>query len=77
MKTYGEAYVTNPEWGYFFVAIKQGNEYCTNTYIRTNIALIMTNLGGFLGTSYLITSTLLSGYMSFVFDKSLMKRLYY
>ena len=77
MKTYGEAYVTNPEWGYFFVAVKQGNSYCTNTYIRTNIALIMTNLGGFLGTSYLITSTLLSGYMSFVFDKSLMKRLYY
>ena len=69
--------MTHPDWGYFFVALKQGNEYCSKTYIRPNIVLIMTNIGGFMGTSYLIASTLLYGYMEFVIDKSLMKRLYY
>ena len=37
----------------------------------------MANLGGFLGTVMMVMSALLGSYLSFTFDKSLMKRLYY
>ena len=38
---------------------------------------VMSEVGGFLGTTYLIISTILASYLAFVYDKSLMKRLYY
>ena len=37
---------------------------------------MVAKLGGMLGSSYLILSSLLGSYIRFTFDKSLMKRLY-
>mmetsp|Transcript_46455 Transcript_46455/g.61545 ORF Transcript_46455/g.61545 Transcript_46455/m.61545 type:complete len:145 (+) Transcript_46455:622-1056(+) len=39
--------------------------------------MLMSTVGGFLGTAYLITSTLMGSYLSFTYDKSMMKRLFY
>jgi len=45
--------------------------------VRSNVFALASNLGGFLGTAYLVMNTLLGSFLSFSFDKSLMERLYY
>ena len=38
---------------------------------------MLTQIGGFIGTVYIATRAILSDYLYFKFDSSLMKRLYY
>ena len=74
---YGSIFNTLPEYGYFFATIKQGDQFCEVKWTRDNVAEVMAQVGGFLGTVYLINSTVLASYLGFTYDKSLMRRLYY
>ena len=73
---FSEQYNTKPGWGYFFVAVKQGTQYCKYKWERNAIFITLATAGGFIGTFYLLLTVLFSDYVSFTFDKSLMKRLY-
>jgi len=70
-------YATKYDYGYFFVSLKQGTYVCEYKYDRSNVVGVMATAGGFLSTSYLLMSSILKSYLSFTYDSSLMKRLYY
>mmetsp|Transcript_23294 Transcript_23294/g.27332 ORF Transcript_23294/g.27332 Transcript_23294/m.27332 type:complete len:160 (+) Transcript_23294:1104-1583(+) len=44
--------------------------------MRNDILVALATAGGFLGSAYLVMSNIFADYLSFTFDKSLMKRLY-
>ena len=50
---------------------------CDVWWDRHNVLIVAAELGGFLGTAYIITSTFLSSYLSFKYHISIMRRLYH
>ena len=75
-RPYSQQFTTKSNFGLLWVEIKQGTETCSDTWDQKNLTFVLATVGGFLGSAWLIISFLLSGYISFTFDKSMIKRLY-
>ena len=60
----------------FYVSVKQGTTYCEDLWDHPNIGFVLAEVGGFLGSSYIAFNIILGSYISFAYDKSMMKSLY-
>ena len=58
------------------MVVKQGTQFCKYKWERNAIFITLATAGGLIGTIHLVLTVLYRDYVSFTFDKSLMKRLY-
>ena len=70
-------YAENPIYGYFSVDWSQAEIESTHVWVANTLTGILSNLGGYSTVLTTFFGVLLTNYQRFVFDKSMLKKMYF
>ena len=75
--SYTKKWITDPSYGYFSVSLSQSSKFVQEICVSNTFNGILATLGGYSTVLTGLFSFLLASYQSFVFDKSMLKRLFH
>lgn len=69
--------ITNFWYGYYQIDFSQAEESKQHVWLSNDFVTLLGNLGGYATALTTVCSVLLSNYQAFIFDKSMLKKLYF